>query len=70
MWNKDEIEGKGKRISGAIKDKAGALINNPKLQAKGAAERVAGRAQEKAGKARRKTGEALIMAGKSIGGKP
>jgi len=25
MWNKDEIKGKGKQISGAIKDKAGEL---------------------------------------------
>ena len=27
MWNKDEIKGKGKQISGAIKDKTGELIN-------------------------------------------
>ena len=39
MWNKDEIKGKGKQISGAIKDKAGELIKDPKLEAKGEAER-------------------------------
>jgi uncharacterized protein YjbJ (UPF0337 family) len=69
MWNKDEIKGKGKQISGAIKDKAGKLIDNPKLEAKGKAERVAGKVQEKVGKARRKTGEAVQKVGKSIAGK-
>ncbi len=43
MWNKDEIKGKGKQISGAIKDKTGELIKDPKLEAKGEAERVAGK---------------------------
>ena len=69
MWNKDEIKGKGKQISGAIKDKAGELIKDPKLEAKGEAERVAGKLQEKSGKARRKTGEAVQKAGKAVAGK-
>lgn len=68
MWNKDEIKGKGKQISGAIKDKAGELIKDPKLEAKGEAERVAGKLQEKSGKARRKTGEAVQKIGKTIAG--
>ena len=54
MWNKDEIKGKGKQVSGAIKDKAGELIKDPKLEAEGEAERTAGKLQEKSGKARRK----------------
>ena len=66
MWNKDEIKGKGKQISGAIKDKAGELIKDPKLEAKGEAERIAGKLQEKSGKARRKTGEAVQKVGKAI----
>ncbi|HEU4639351.1 MAG TPA: CsbD family protein, partial [Candidatus Binatia bacterium] len=57
MWNKDEIKGKGKQVSGSIKDKAGELIKDPKLEAEGEAERTAGKLQEKSGKARRKTGE-------------
>jgi len=57
MWNKDEIKGKSKQISGAVKDKAGELIKNPKLEAKGKAERVAGKIQEKVGKRRQKAGE-------------
>ena len=68
MWNKDEIKGKGKQIEGAIKNKAGKLIDNPNLAAKGKAERVAGKVQEKVGKARRKTGEAVVTAAKAIGG--
>jgi uncharacterized protein YjbJ (UPF0337 family) len=69
MWNKDEIKGKGKQIEGAIKDKAGKLISNPNLEAKGKAERAIGKAQETVGKARRKTGEALMTATKAIAGK-
>ena len=69
MWSKDEIKGKGKQISGAIKDKAGELIKDPKLEAKGEAERIAGKVQEKTGKARRKTGAAIVTTGKSIAGK-
>ena len=61
MWNKDEIKGKGKQVSGAIKDKAGELIKDPKLEAKGGAERIAGKFQEKSGKARRKTGESATV---------
>ncbi len=69
MWNKDEIKGKGKQISGAIKNKTGELIKDSKLEAKGQAERVAGKLQEKSGKAGRKTGEAVQKIGKTIAGK-
>jgi len=69
MWNKDEIKGKGKQISGAIKDKTGELIKDPKLEAKGEAERVEGKIQEQVGKVRRKTGEAVVTAAKAIAGK-
>jgi uncharacterized protein YjbJ (UPF0337 family) len=69
MWSKNEIKGKGKQISGAIKDKAGELIKDPKLETKGEAERVVGKLQEKSGKARRKTGEAIVTVAKAIAGK-
>jgi uncharacterized protein YjbJ (UPF0337 family) len=69
MWNKDEIKGKGKQIEGAIKDKTGKLINDPNLEGKGKAERVAGKIQEKVGKARRKTAEAVQKVGKVIASK-
>ena len=54
------LEGKGKQIFGAIKDKAGELIKDRKLEVKGEAERIAGKVQEKTGKARRKTAEAMM----------
>jgi len=69
MWSKDEIKGKGKQISGAIKDKAGELIGNPHLEGKGKAERATGKVQETVGKARRKTGEAVVKAAKAFAGK-
>ena len=69
MWNKDEIKGKGKQIEGTIKNKAGKLTDNPKLEAKGEAERVAGKVQEKTGEARRKVGKTVKKAGKTIAGK-
>ena len=69
MWSKDEIKGKGKQISGTIKDKAGELIKDPKLETKGEAERIEGMFQEKIGKAHRKTGEAIVSAAKAIAGK-
>jgi len=69
MWNKDEIKSKGKQISGAIKDKAGELIKNPKLEAKGKVERVAGKIQEKIDKGRRKAGEVRVTAAKPFAGK-
>ncbi|HVO91900.1 MAG TPA: CsbD family protein [Terriglobales bacterium] len=69
MWNKNEIKGKGKQISGAIKDKAGELIKDPKLEAKGEAQRSTGKMQEESGKALRKTGEAVQKIGKAIAGK-
>jgi len=69
MWNKDEIKGKGKQISGAIKDKTGELIKNRKLEAEGEAERIEGKVQEKTGAARRKTGEAIQKIGKAIASK-
>jgi uncharacterized protein YjbJ (UPF0337 family) len=69
MWNKDEIKGKGKQIEGAIKDKAGELIGNPNLEAKGETERIAGKLQAKSGKMRRKTGEAIVTTAKAIAGK-
>lgn len=68
MWNKDEIEGKGKQVKGAIKDKAGELINNRDLEAEGETERLEGKVQEKIGEVRRHAGDALEKAGKAISG--
>ena len=69
MWNKDEIEGKGKQIEGAVKEKAGEFVTNPDLEAAGKAERFKGILQEKAGEVRRHAGDAMEKAGKAISGK-
>jgi uncharacterized protein YjbJ (UPF0337 family) len=53
MWNKDEVKGKGKRIKGKVKDKAGEIIGNPDLEAEGEAERIEGTVQESFGRTRR-----------------
>jgi uncharacterized protein YjbJ (UPF0337 family) len=59
MWNKDEIEGKGKQIKGAIKDKVGEWTDNPALEEEGEAERAEGKVQETIGTARRKAEEVV-----------
>jgi len=69
MWNKDEIEGKGKQIEGAIEKKAGEFVTNPDLEAQGKAKRLEGTVQEKVGEVRRHAGDALEKAGKAISGK-
>jgi len=69
MWNKDEIEGKGKQVEGAMKEKAGSLVTNPDLEAEGKAERLEGIVQESVGEVRRDAGDVLEKAGKAISGK-
>jgi uncharacterized protein YjbJ (UPF0337 family) len=59
MWNKDEIEGKGKQIEGAVKETAGEFVTNPDLEAAGKEERFKGILQEKAGEVRRHAGDAV-----------
>ncbi|MDT8070358.1 MAG: CsbD family protein [Terriglobia bacterium] len=46
---KDELKGKAHQVKGAIKETAGKVINNPRLEAKGHHERVAGKVQKKIG---------------------
>jgi uncharacterized protein YjbJ (UPF0337 family) len=57
MRNKDELKGKGKRIKGKIKAKAGEILGDRNLEAEGEAERIVGIAQEGYGRARRKADE-------------
>ena len=57
--NKDEIKGKVNEAKGAVKQKAGEAMDDPELQAKGAAERAAGKVQEGFGAAKRKVSEAI-----------
>ena len=66
MWNKDEIEGEGKKAKGKIKDKAGEWSGNRQLEAEGEAEQVEGEVQKGFGKVRRKAGEVIEKTGKKI----
>lgn len=68
MWNKDEIKGKKKQITGAINEKVGEIIHDPQLEAEGEAEQREGQAQQKIGELRRKAGEAVTKVGKTIAG--
>jgi len=64
--NRDEREGKKDSLEGRVKEAAGALVDDPELQKRGADERARGEAQEAFGKARRKAGEALEELGEKI----
>lgn len=46
---KDEIKGNAHEVKGAVKETAGKVTNNPKLEAEGQHERVAGKVQKKIG---------------------
>jgi uncharacterized protein YjbJ (UPF0337 family) len=46
---KDEVEGKLHQAKGTIKEKAGQMTNNPKLESEGTAEKVGGKIQNKVG---------------------
>ena len=46
---KDQMEGKFHEVKGAVKEKAGQVINNPDLEAEGQAEKLTGKVQNKIG---------------------
>ena len=46
---KDQVEGKFHEATGSIKELAGKLTNNNKLQAEGTVEKVSGKIQDKIG---------------------
>ena len=48
--DKDRIDGAGKQVKGAIKDAAGKLSGDGKLQAEGKADKVVGKVQSEVGK--------------------
>ena len=64
--NKDEIQGKAENIKGRVKEAAGTLTGNERLESEGASERAEGDVREKAATARRKIGEAVEDLGKKI----
>jgi uncharacterized protein YjbJ (UPF0337 family) len=47
--NKDQVKGLVKQVEGNVKEAAGKLVGNEKLEAKGKVEKIVGKAQVKAG---------------------
>jgi uncharacterized protein YjbJ (UPF0337 family) len=46
---KDQVEGAFHEVKGTLKETAGKLSDNPKLEGEGTGERIAGKVQEKIG---------------------
>lgn len=57
--HKDEVKGVGKQVKGAVKDAAGGLTGNEKLQAEGKLDKVVGKVQQKVGEAKDHARDAL-----------
>lgn len=64
--NKDEVKGKFEKAKGYVKDKAGELTGNERLEAEGEAQRAKGEAQETWGKFKRGVSEAVDSVGEAI----
>jgi uncharacterized protein YjbJ (UPF0337 family) len=54
MPNRDEVKGKAENLKGRVKEAAGAVTGNKRMEAEGAVERVKGAAQKKVGEIERK----------------
>jgi uncharacterized protein YjbJ (UPF0337 family) len=54
---RDKAEGKFHQMKGKVKEIAGDLTDNPKLEAAGAGEKIAGKVQEKRGQVKKVWGK-------------
>jgi len=54
---RDKTEGKLHELKGKVREMAGKITDNPKLQAKGKAEKIAGNIQEKIGQVKKVLGK-------------
>jgi len=61
-----ETRGTAKKLTGQVKEVAGILTGDKKLEKKGATQRAEGALQESLGKARRKVGELVDDVAKAI----
>ena len=66
IYNDDEIKGKWEKTKGVVKDKAGELTGNERLEAEGEAQRAGGEAQEGWGKFKRGVSDAVDSVGEAI----
>jgi len=55
--NRDNMEGTFHEAKGKVKEMVGQITDNPKLEAKGKAEKIAGKAQEKVGQVKKIVGK-------------
>jgi uncharacterized protein YjbJ (UPF0337 family) len=60
--NKDQVKGRVETAKGDVKEAAGKLVGDHKLQAKGLAEQAAGKTQSTAGDVKAKVGDAVKKA--------
>jgi uncharacterized protein YjbJ (UPF0337 family) len=54
---KDQAKGKFHKVRGTIKEIAGKVSDNPKLEAEGTGEKIAGKVQEKIGQVKKVVGK-------------
>lgn len=54
---RDKAEGTFHKTKGKVKEMAGEMTDNPKLETKGKAEKIAGKVQEKVGKTKKLLGK-------------
>jgi len=54
---KDKVEGTFHEAKGKVKEVAGKITDNPKLEAEGTCEKIAGKVQEKIGKVKKVLGK-------------
>jgi len=54
---KDKVEGTFHDAKGKVKEMAGKVTDNPKLEAKGKAEKIAGKVQKKVGQVKKVLGD-------------
>jgi uncharacterized protein YjbJ (UPF0337 family) len=54
---KDKVKGTLHQTKGKVKEMAGKITDNPKLEAKGIAEKIGGKAQEKIGQVKKFFGQ-------------
>lgn len=64
--NNDELKGKYEQAKGYVKEKAGELTGNERLEAEGEVEQAAGETQETWGKFKRGVSEAVDSVGEAI----
>jgi uncharacterized protein YjbJ (UPF0337 family) len=57
--HKDEVKGVGKQVKGALKDAAGGLTGDERLQAEGKLDKAVGKVQQKVGEAKDDARDAL-----------